>query len=68
MHRALLNLDDATIDALREHVVAVIDEKVLEAVYRGEAPSASVIKAAAQDALSRIKRKREEAQKLAKKQ
>lgn len=52
--RPLLRLDEETLKAISAYLITVVDEKVLEAVYRGEVPSAATLKSAIADGVARV--------------
>jgi hypothetical protein len=65
--RPLLRLDEETLKAVSAYLLSVVDEKVLDAVYRGESPSAATVKSAIADGIARVikeqKKLREQARK-----
>lgn len=63
--RHLLRLDDETLKEIASYLITVVDEKVLEAVYRGETPTAATLKSAISDGLARVRREKQKLQKKA---
>jgi hypothetical protein len=63
--RHLLKLDDETLKAISAYLVSVIDEKVLESVYREETPTAATVKSAIADGIARVRREKQKLEKKA---
>lgn len=65
--KPLLSLSDETLKAIAAYLSSVLDEKVLECVYRGESPDAKTVKTAIEDGIARVRREQERLRKQAQK-